>query len=64
MSKPEPTLNDVYQEIGSANAKLDILLKKHDQLEARVRKIEGWKSWVAGWAVGISALVSYLVPKQ
>jgi hypothetical protein len=67
----DPSLADIYREVGEIHTKLDLFIDRADKdLEAaeqrqngiagRVRKLERWRSYVVGIVGGATAAAGYL----
>jgi hypothetical protein len=47
--------------IGRMDAKLDLLLTRHDKHEERIASLERWQSKIAGVLLAASAAISFAV---
>jgi hypothetical protein len=53
-------LNDIYDRLGSLEAKVDILLEVRENLPGRVSALERAQSWAKGVAAGGAFLFSLM----
>jgi hypothetical protein len=66
----DPSLADIYREVGQIHTKLDLFIDRADQdreaaeqrhngIAGRVRKLERWRSYVVGLVGGAGAVLGY-----
>lgn len=65
---PDEKLLEIQRAIGRLEGKIDFLIRQsdatndnHDELEDRVRKVEGGQRLHTGVAIGISSALSFLI---
>lgn len=56
--------NKLFERLGGIDAKLDVMGSQIDRIEKRVGTLEWWKAKVAGMAIVVTAVMSYLTTRR
>lgn len=53
-------LNELHRAVGRIESKVDLLLEHQGKQQEEIDSLKTWRTWVAGIAAGISAVISFL----